>query len=79
MQMRVKTYRGAIVLLSGLPVWAQSGAQTGSASTAASAPDGSNTISIGDPGWFVAGFFTGLVVGAVAAKVFGGSKPNNQG
>ena len=70
MQKRVKTYSGAIVLLSGLPVWAQ----TGAASTVASAPDGPNSTHIGDPGWFIAGLATGLVVGVIGAKVFGGSK-----
>lgn len=75
MQTRVKTCRGAIVVLSGLPAWAQSGAQTNAASTATSAPDGSNSTHIGDPGWFIAGLATGLIVGAIGAKVFGGSKP----
>jgi len=74
MQKRVKTFSGAIVLLSGLPAWAQSGTQTTTASSAASAPDGPNTSHIGDPVWFIAGLATGLVVGAIGAKVFGGSK-----
>jgi hypothetical protein len=77
MQTRVRTLGGAIVVLSGLPAWTQSGAQTGTASTAASAPDGSHLVTIPDPGWFIAGFVTGLVVGVVAGKVFGGSKSNN--
>jgi len=70
MQKRVKTLSGAVVLLSGLPAWAQ----TGTASTVASAPDGTNSTHIGDPGWFVAGLATGLIVGVIGAKVFGGSK-----
>jgi len=74
MQTRVRTFSGAIVVLSGLPAWAQSGAQTSAASTVASAPDGSNSTQIGDPVWFIAGLVTGLVVGAIGAKVFGGSK-----
>lgn len=74
MRTRVRTYSGAIVLLSGLPAWAQSGNQSTTASSAASAPGGSNSIPIGDPVWFIAGFVTGLVVGAIGAKVFGGSK-----
>jgi hypothetical protein len=74
MPTRIKTYSGAIVLLSGLPAWAQSGTQTGTSSSAASAPTGSNSTVIGDPGWFVAGLVTGLVVGAIGAKVFGSSK-----
>jgi len=74
MQKRVKTFSGAIVLLSGLPVWAQSGTQTTTAASAASAPDGPNSTHIGDPVWFIAGLATGLVVGAIGAKVFGGSR-----
>lgn len=74
MQMRVRTYGGAIVVLSGLPAWTQSYAQTGTASTAASTPAGSNSVVINDPGWFIAGLVTGLVVGVIGAKVFGGSK-----
>lgn len=74
MRTRVRTCSGAIVLLSGLPAWAQSGNQSTTASSPASAPGGSNSIPIGDPVWFVAGFVTGLVVGAIGAKVFGGSK-----
>jgi hypothetical protein len=70
MQTRMRTYSGAIVLLSGLPAWAQGG----TASSAASAPDGPNIVHIPDPAWFVAGLATGLVIGAIGAKVFGGSK-----
>jgi hypothetical protein len=79
MQTRVKTYSGAIVLLSGLPAWAVAGTQTGAASTAASAPEDPPKITVGDPVWFIAGFVTGLVVGVVAAKVFGGSNSSSQG
>jgi hypothetical protein len=78
MQMRVKIRSGAFVVLSGLPAWVQLAAAQG-ASSPASAPDGPNSTVIGDPGWFVAGFVTGLVVGAVAAKVFGGAKSGNEG
>jgi len=74
MNKRLKTYSGAIVFLSGLPAWAQSGTQTSTSSSAASAPDGPNTTHVGDPVWFIAGLATGLVVGALGAKVFGGSK-----
>ena len=67
MQKRVQTFSGAIaLLLAGLPAWAQTGV--------ASAPDGSNTVHIPDPRWFIAGLITGLVVGAIGARVFGGSK-----
>jgi hypothetical protein len=79
MQTKLRTVGGTIVVLSGLPAWAQTSTQTSAASTAASVPDGSNGIKINDPGWFIAGFVTGLVVGAVAGKVFGGSKSNSQG
>jgi hypothetical protein len=74
MQTRVKTYSGAVVFLSGLPAWTQSVAQTRATSTAASAPEDPNAFKVPDPGWFIAGFVTGVVVGVVAAKVFGGSK-----
>ena len=74
MQTRLRTWSGAIVLVSGLPAWAQTGTQTGAASTAASAPDAPSVIKTGDPVWFIAGLVTGLVVGAIGAKVFGGSK-----
>jgi len=70
MQTRLKTFGGVVVLLSTLPAWAQ----TVAASAAASAPDGPNGVTIGDPVWFIAGLVTGLVVGAIGAKVLGGSK-----
>lgn len=74
MQMRMRTYGGAIVVLSGLPAWVEAGAQTSTASSAASASEGTNVIKVPDPGWFIAGFVAGVVVGAIGAKVFGGSK-----
>jgi hypothetical protein len=77
MQTRVRTFSGSVVLLSGVPAWAQGGSQTGTASSAASAPDGSNIVHIPDPAWFVAGLATGLVVGVIGAKVFGGSQASD--
>lgn len=74
MQTRLRTWSGAIVVVSGLPAWAQTGTQTGAASTAASAPEGPTVVKTGDPVWFIAGLVTGLVVGAIGAKVVGGSK-----
>lgn len=74
MQVRLRTQSGLIVLLTGLPAWAQTGTQTSTASVPASAPEGSNGTKVNDPTWFVAGFVTGLVVGAIGVKVFGGSK-----
>lgn len=74
MHIRVKTRTGAIVLLLGVPAWTQVDAQTTSTTAAASAPPVSNSTGIGDPGWFIAGLVTGLVVGAIGAKVFGGSR-----
>jgi hypothetical protein len=80
MQIRIRTHTGAIVLLSGLPAWAQSGTQTGVASTAASSPpEDPPKVKTGDPVWFIAGFVTGFVAGVVAFKAFGGSNSGGQG
>jgi hypothetical protein len=78
MQVRLRTYSGLIVVLTGLPAWGQTGSQTAAASVPASAPDGSNGTKVNDPTWFVAGLVTGLVIGAIGARVFGGSKSSTR-
>jgi hypothetical protein len=79
MQFRIKTHSGAVVVLLGVPTAATSTfAQTNAPSNPSAASGGApDSIGIGDPGWFVAGFVAGLAAGVIAAKAFGGSKSTN--
>jgi hypothetical protein len=78
MQLRVRNAAGTVMLLSGLPAFAQPSGQSSAASEPPPpTPPYLNVPS--DPTWFVAGFVTGLVVGAIGAKVLGGFKSNSPG
>ena len=76
MNIRLKNAAGAIVVISGLPAFAQTSAvpPASTASTSPPPPPPPSIVAPGDPTWFVAGLFTGLVVGYVACKVLGGNK-----
>jgi len=77
MQIRMKNAAGGLLFLYTAHAAAQGTSATTSATvaSAASTPPGTNVTQIpSDPTWFIAGLVTGLLVGAIGAKVFGGSK-----
>lgn len=76
MQSRFKLGSGVIVLFSGSS--ANSQPTTTGSSAPASAPDPVHATVIGDPTWFVAGLATGIVIGAIGARVFGIASTSRQ-
>ena len=84
MNIRIRSSAGSVMFLSWLPAIAQDAANTKvlattAAASASSPPPSSAVITPSDPTWFIAGFVTGLVVGVVAARVFGGARSSGQG
>ena len=76
MDIRIKNAAGTVMLLSGLPAFAQDAATlkaTAPVSCASCPPPAAVTIP-GDPTWFVAGAIVGAAVGFLAAKILGGKK-----
>ena len=75
MDIKVRSAAGFIMVISGLPAFAQDRPTLpASSASAPPPPPPSGIMSPGDPTWFVAGFVAGLVVGYVAGKVLGNDK-----
>lgn len=76
MDIRIKNAAGTVMLLSGLPAFAQEAANLKAATAAicASCPPPAGVIVPGDPTWFIAGVIVGAGLGFLAAKVLGGKK-----
>jgi hypothetical protein len=78
MEIRIKSASGAVMLLSGLPAFAQeSAAKISAPTTCASCPPPSYPPAVvipPDPTWFIAGVVVGAGLGFLAAKVFGAKR-----
>lgn len=77
MEIRIKNAAGTVMLLTGLPAFAQDVAALKASPTTACAscpPTPAITVPPSDPTWFVAGAIVGAAVGFLAAKVLGGKK-----
>jgi hypothetical protein len=78
MEIRIKSASGAVLLLSGLPAFAQESTAKVSAPTSCAScpppPPPAVVVIPPDPTWFVAGFVVGAALGFLAAKVFGAKR-----
>lgn len=79
MESRTRPNAGVWLILSPLSAVAQSGPPAKAVTLmdcASCSPASQQVIIPSDPNWFVAGLVTGLILGVVGARVFGGAKRN---
>ncbi len=76
MNIRIKNASGVVMLLTGLPAFAQVAAnlKASAAVICASCPPPVDVKIPGDPTWFIAGVVVGVALGFLAARVLGGKK-----